>query len=276
MAPLVNDLYGVKRGRFGRVQDGKIIPCTTWITEVNIAPHEDDPNITRERALALKAKTTARYLCFFLNKGVTQLDFYAAAPNDAKLGDTELGLIQQNFLDYAKQPGAVYPANDAASTSPALAVTGRIAARMKQGLDPNLTQTRPLTVNALSDTHDHVQFRGDGTPAHPDLFDRDVFAFLPFQVNAHRFVIPYYVMTRDVTKDLAPEQFTLTVGGLHGDGATVTAYDPIQNRPVPVTVVKRAPNSLTLQVTASDYPYLLTVQEAGINAGQARGLSPTQ
>lgn len=257
MAPIVNDLFGTKRGRLGRVINGKVVPCSTWITEVNIGPVEDDPNVTPKRALAIKAKTTARYFCFFLNKGLTQLDLFAASG-----GDKDLGIVQDNFLDLAKKPGAVYPPDDAPYTAPALAVTGRIAARMRQGLDAKLTRTRPLSVAALSDTHDHVQFHGDGTPAHPDLFDRDVFAFLPFQVNAHRFVIPYYVMTRDVAKDLAPENFTLTVGGLHGGGATVTAFDPISNRPVTVSIVRRAPNALTLKLTAADYPYLLTVQEA--------------
>lgn len=258
MAPIVNTLGETKRGRYGRVVGGKIVPCSTWVTEVNIGPVEDDPGVTSERALAIKAKTTARYFCFFLNKGLTQMDLFAASG-----GDKDLGLVQDNFLAYAKQPGAVYPANDASYTAPALAVTGRIAAHMRQGLDPELSKPRPLSVTALSDTHDHVQFRGDGTPAHPDLYDRDVFAFLPFQVNARRFVIPYYVMTRDVAKDLVPEDFTITVGGLHGAGATVTAYDPIKNQIVPVTVVKRQPNALTLKLTAADYPYLLTVQEAG-------------
>ena len=258
MAPLVNDLFGTKRGRLGRVVNGQVVPCSTWITEVNIGPVEDDPAVTAPRALALKAKTTARYFCFFLNKGVTQMDLFAASG-----GDKDLGLVQDNFLDLAKKPDAVYPSDDAAYTSPALAVTGRIAALMTPGLDATLTRTRPLTITSLSDTHDHVQFHGDGTPAHPDLYDRDVFAFLPFQVNARRFVIPYYVMTRDAAKDLAPEDFTVVIGGLHAPGAMVTAYDPIKNVPIPVTVVKRAQDALTLKLRAADYPYLLTVQEAG-------------
>jgi hypothetical protein len=48
-----------------------------------------------------------------------------------------------------------------------------------------------LTLDSITDTHNHYQFAGAGTAAHPNLYDRDVFAFLPFQVNAKRFVIPY-------------------------------------------------------------------------------------
>jgi hypothetical protein len=85
-------------------------------------------------------------------------------------------------------------------------------------------------VVSISDKHDHYQFVGDGTAAHPNLYNRDVFAFLPYQVNSKRFVIPYYVMTRDVTKDLPPEQFTVQIKGIKGDGASVIAYDPMNDK----------------------------------------------
>jgi hypothetical protein len=133
---------------------------------------------------------------------------------------------------------------------------------MNQQVDANLTSTRPLQVASISDTHDHYQFAGDGTTAHPNLYNRDVFAFLPFQVNARRFIIPYYVMTRDITKDLPPEQFTVQIKGLKGNGASVSAYDPINNKEVPVVVKGKAQDSLSVNLTATDYPYLLTVQEA--------------
>jgi len=113
----------------------------------------------------------------------------------------------------------------------------------------------------VSDTHNHWQFAGDGTAAHPTLYDRDVFTFLPFQVNAHRFVIPYYVMTRDVLAPFKPEQFTVRIAGVHSAHAALTAYDPIKNVAVPVQVVQRDGAGLTVTLTAADYPYLLTIQE---------------
>ena len=113
---------------------------------------------------------------------------------------------------------------------------------MRPCLDPALilATTRKITLDQISDTHDHFQFAGDGTPAHPPLYDRDVFAFLPFQVNARTFVIPYYVMTRDVTHvynpaatgghqyDMPAENFTLTIGGLHGRGAPCDGLRPAE------------------------------------------------
>ena len=256
--PGVRDPFDKAHGRYARVIDGKVDPCWVWITEVMEGPVEDDPKISVARALALKAKSTARYFCFYLNKGVTQLDLFAAAG-----GDKDLGIVLDKFLAHASQPGAVYPADDRPYTSPALAVTARITARMRQHLDPALTvaTTRPLKVLSIRDTHDHYQFAGDGTPEHPNLYDRDVLAILPFQVNPTRFVIAYYVMTRDYTKDLAPEEFTVELGGVRGLAAQVEAYDPIRDRPASARVRRRAANALTLKLTAADYPYLLTIQE---------------
>ncbi|MDQ2731749.1 MAG: hypothetical protein M3Y56_08835 [Armatimonadota bacterium] len=258
LAPFTNTLYNTKIGRNDRVVDGVVKPVSVWITEVNEGPVEDDPKVTTERALALKAKSTARYFCFYLNKGVTQMELYGADG-----GDKDLGIVQDNFLDFLKKGATAYPADDRMYTSPALAVTGRIAEQMRQGLNPELTVTRPLEVLSVSDTHDHAQFIGDGTAAHPTLYDRDVLAILPFQSNNNRFVIPYYVMTRDFTKDLAPEKFQVKLRGIRAGDAVISCYDPIHDRAVPVTVRGRNGTTLDLELTAVDYPYLLTLSEPG-------------
>ncbi len=251
LAPIPNDVYGTRHDRDARPGN----PCTVWITEVNYAPNEDGVTDPAE-ALALKAKTTARYLAFLTNKGVDRLTFYAAAGSDLSLG-----MMQDNFLEYARK-NSTYPADDGPYTSPALRVMGRMAAKLGEGLDAGLTQTRALTVDGISDTHDHFQFAGDGTAAHPPLYDREVFALLPFQANARRFVIAYYVMTRDVKLPYAPREFAVEVSGINTRGATFTAYDPISDRAVPVKVAATGANTVRLGLTATDYPYLLIVNEA--------------
>ena len=266
MSPIVTEIYGTKHGR-----DARTPPVSTWITEVNIGPSDNIPGMDAATAQYLKGKTTARYFTFFLNKGVTLMTLY----NDADGGDKGLALESDAFLAFAKRAGATYPANDDSLTSPSLRVTGNIARKMRPGLDPTLTlkTTYPLTLDRIADTHDHVQFTGDGTSAHPPLYDRDVFAFLPFQVNAHTFAIPYYVMTRDVTHVYAPamtgghqydmpaEEFTLTIGGLPGRRAAVTAYDPLNDRPIAVTKIGGDARTLVVRVPAVDYPYLLMVRD---------------
>jgi hypothetical protein len=249
-SPITTDIYGTKHGRNARTS-GRV---ETWITEVNIAPNE--VGITnRDEALALKAKNAARYLCFYLNKGVTKLQFYVA------LGpDTEYGMMLESFATYAKQNSS-YPNDDAALTSPSLKVIKRITDTMKPDLDGTLASTRQLEVKSITDTHNHAQFAGDGSSNHPPLFDRELLAVLPYQVNAKRFVIPMYVMTRDVRTKLQPEQFTLELGGIQGAGVKLSLYDPINDKSLPVTLERGDANGIQFSLTLTDYPYLLTVEE---------------
>ena len=64
-------------------------------------------------------------------------------------------------------------------------------------------------------------------------------------MNPTKYVIAYYVMTVDVTVDLAPEQFTLSISGaVNFSPASISAYDPINNVGVPVTVITKSGSSL--------------------------------
>ena len=247
---ITTDIYGTKHGRNARTSG----VVETWITEVNIAPFEVGVT-NRDEALALKAKNAARYLCFYLNKGVTKFQFYSAIEPD--LG---YGMILESFATYAKQNSS-YPSDDTGFTSPALQVIGRITSTMKQGLDTSLGNTRQLEVKSISDTHSHAQFSGDGMSNHPTLFDREVLAVLPFQVNTKRFVIPLYVMTRDVQQKLEPENFKLELGGIQGSGVKLSLYDPILDKTVPVTLEQGDKNGIHFSLSVTDYPYLLIVQE---------------
>ncbi|CEK13211.1 hypothetical protein CWRG_00413 [Chthonomonas calidirosea] len=252
--PITNDIYRVAHGRYARVIDGHIVPCYTWITEVNMAPNEQ--GITdRRQALMLKAKTTARYLCFLLNKGIRRIYFFAALG-----GDLGLGLLQDNFLAYANTHTA-YPADDRAYVSPALQVVHRIVMKMQEGLDPSLVKTRPLAVLSWKGGEQQKVFVGDGSPAHPDLTYHDLFTFLPYQVNQHRFVIPYYVMTYDVVAPFKQETFVVKIGGVEGVQTQAFIYDPFSDNTIPVHVIARDVSSITVAMPAEDYPRLLILQE---------------
>jgi len=259
LAPLPTEIYRVAHGRLTRPGN----PCWCWITEVNYAPGEDgvtDP----AQALRLKAKASTRYFCFYLNKGVERLYLFAAGANDPKQGDLELGVLKQEFVDRTRTE-RTYPVEDAAWTSPALMAVRRIVDRMREGLDVKLQNTRPLELLSIADSHGAIQFQGDPKDlrARPTLFDRDVLAVLPFQVNARRFVIPFYVMSRDIRRDLPEEAFTVTLKGLAGKEAKVSAYDPILDRRQAVRVLAAEPQTLQLELLATDYPVLLEVEESG-------------
>jgi hypothetical protein len=256
MGPFTTTVAGAGHGRNARPGG----PVETWMTEANLAHNWSNmaSSMSADSIEQFKAKVVSRFVAFYLNKGVSQLFLFGV--NDTG-PDDDVNMVADNFLTLARRSGAAYPSNDASYTSSSLLVLRRMASMFSTGLDRAFTSTRPLTVASVSDSHNHLQFSGDGTAAHPPLYDREVLAILPFQVNAGRFVIPYYVMTRDVLQSLAPAAFTVRIDGLHGAGATVSAYDPIHDTTVPVEVITTSPDSLTVRLTATDYPYLLVVQE---------------
>jgi hypothetical protein len=256
MAPLATEIQGTKHGRFARPGN----PCWCWITEVNYAPGEDgvtDPSL----ALRLKAKAISRYRCFYLNKGVERLYLYGAVGNDPKLSDLELGVLKQAFANRTIQERD-YPADDGPWTSPALQTVRRIADRMRNGLDRGLKQMRKIELLAVTDQHNNKQFDGDPADlrARPPLLDRDVFAFLPFQVNARKFVTAFYVMTRDIKRDLPAEKFALTIRGLD-PRAHFSVYDPILDRRQKIRGLSGHGGAVIIELSARDYPALLEVEE---------------
>lgn len=95
---------------------------------------------------------------------------------------------------------------------------------------------------------------------HPTLYNREVSAFFPLQVNAHKFLIPYYVMTRDVPKELSPERYRIRLGDRTG-----------KERPSPYSIPTRKGFShssgsvdgspLFLTLSATDSPRFLITQE---------------
>jgi len=68
-------------------------------------------------------------------------------------------------------------------------------------------------------------------------------------------------MTRDLTKDLAAEEFTIKIRGIDGRWATVACYDPIADRDLPLDIKSATADELCLKLEAADYPYLLIIQE---------------
>ena len=257
------DAYGNLHGENSRVINGQVVPCTVFVSETGVMPAQVGVTDSAS-AMLLKAKGDSRLLAFYLNKGASEVDLFAASG----LADWDFGILSNKFVLYATvwflNPNPVYPNPDTPYVSPALTLIGNMVSQMQVGLDGsiNSSNARPLNVTNIVSSNSYVQFNGDGTTKHPPGYDRELFAFLPCQVNAHRFVIPYYVMTVNIAQPLAPETFTIDFTGVNGTGATITAYDPLNNVTVPVTTNSASSNEVNLTLTAADYPYLLIVQEA--------------
>ena len=249
LSPYTTRVYGVPHGRYTHPPGGR--PPQVWVTEWNLDPgdalgaDEAGPLTPIERHL--QAKAALRALVAYVNKGVGAFFYYAAL-------DTRLGLIDPHAPGGGETIGAI--------------------ARLLDGFAgaEQLRRTRPLKLLRIGDFANRVQFAGDGTPAHPPLYDRDVLAFLPFQVTAGRYVIAAYVMTRDIARryrpssrrpggafDLPPETFRLVISGLGRCDLRVSMTDPLLGGQQPLRKVACSRSALTVDVPLTDSPRLLRI-----------------
>jgi hypothetical protein len=248
LSPITTTIYGVPHGRNTKPA-GADQPPAVWVTETNIVSGEAG-DVTAADKRHLQAKATLRSLVSFVNKGVSALYFYA-------VNDGDFAMVDPNAPDGGETMTAVH--------------------RLVEALrgPSSIAERRSLTLQAIADRDDHRQFDGDGTAGHPPLYNRDVVAVLPFQVDSNRFVVPAYVMTRDMARlykptapasdvaryDLPPETYRLTLGGVRGDRLMARATDPLTGSAVPVTIVSRAPDQAVLEVPLTDSPRLLVLSD---------------
>jgi hypothetical protein len=263
LSPITTKLSGTPHGRFTGAADWQ--PPAVWVTEWNMDPWGTDltnPGNVRH----MQAKAVLRFLCAWVNKGLSAVHFYAA-----KAGD--LALVDPSFFDAVHQRGGGYPGDDAGGET--MMAVRRLSASLA-GAGP-ISQPQSVSLQEIGDYEGRRQFEGDGTAAHPPLYDRDVVGFFPYQVNSHRFVIPTYVMTRSIAKlyrpdapasdrtryDQPEERFRLTIGGLRiTRELEVRATDPLSGRPVPTRVVSHAGDSVVVELPLTDSPRLLMVDES--------------
>ena len=280
VAPFTTYVYGYPHGRFVHAPGGE--PVEKWITEFNMSTGRGVPmapdGITPESSVTLsaadrthfQAKALLRDLVAMVGKGFSRDYFFHASPHSGYLN-----LVSQEFLSAAEQHPGSYPPD---------ALGGEILTGLRnlmapfQGPGPS-GAARQLKLLSITQSGNHAQFGGDGTAAHPPLYDRDVLAVLPFQSSPTRFVIPVYVMTRDLLTlyrpqapssevsrfDLPDENFQITLGNLPESSAqpTVSAYDPLRNQSTPARLVSREGGTGVFEFAATDYPRLLTIDFAG-------------
>jgi hypothetical protein len=295
LSPITTDLYNVKHGRNTRPAwpGGRSAPAPQmWITEVNLDPNGADPGdlaayiagrhkpvapgLTPADADRMKAKAVLRYLTCYVNKGPVRFYFFAAK-DDNPLG---LNLVSRAFFDYLKAHRNAYPAGDALLTSPTMRAVRHLMAAMPGGI--NLKHPRALSLLQIAEDHGHFQFDGDPATAgqtpnpHPPLYNRECLAFLPFQSADNQFVIPIYVMTRNLARlyrpdapatdparfDMPAEVYRLTIGGIRGTGAKVSLYDPLNGTTIPVKTLGAGADRLIVEIALTDSPRLLTITES--------------
>jgi len=273
IAPITTKIYGLEHGREVGPVGGA--PVQKWMTEYNLSPGKGvvmDADGTTPAGVSMtsadrahfEAKALTRSLVASVNKGLSREYFFAAAPGP-------LSLIGKHFFEELEAHPETYPGTQAGSET--LDAFRDLMAHF-QGPGPE-GPARQLKLDSIAQEGNHAQFAGDGTAAHPTLYDRDVLAVLPFQSSPTKFVIPVYVMTRDlmtlyepakpesdVTRfDLPPENFTIKLSNLPaGEAPQVSAYDPLRHESTPARLVSSTGETAEFEIAATDYPRLLTLE----------------
>lgn len=272
LSPSSSLIAGVNHGRHSHPAGSP--PPEMWITEVNLPAGHGPPvpgGITQAGIRHVESKSILRYLVSFVNKGVTAIDFYAAKGGD-------MALIEEDFFRAVKASPEIYPGDSAGGET--IDAVRRLTAAM--GGAEEISAHRSLSLKGLTDYSSNIQFEGDGSADYPPLYNRDVFAFFPFQVTSTRFVIPIYVMTRNAAEvqrpelaasdptrfDLPPEPYRLNIEGIDGTAATVSATDPLTGESVPVEVISGSEDNIVVAVSVTDSPRLLTIDDDGTDTGE--------
>ena len=214
-----------------------------YITEHGVVPAECGVTDADE-AWRVKTYCALRSFCLWMNKGIDVLHYFQAADKPAGMGLLPPD-INQLPVDVRW--------NDVA-TPPMRAI--RAMCDVFAGAEP-VENPVHLDVDVEPIGATGQIFAGDGD--HPPLNHQDVFAFLPFQTNARRLVIPVYVISYDVTQRMPEEMYRLTIRGLDGEARTVWLIDPITGGREQLQPTADL-TSLRVDVKVADYPRLLVVQ----------------
>jgi hypothetical protein len=274
IAPLTTDIGRLEHGRYVGPAGGG--PVQKWVTQYDFAPSgypvgpDGETPLPSVRLTAadrerFQAKALLRSLVAMVSAGVTRMYFSAAGPGAPRLVGPEF------WADLRRDP-AHYPA---VATAGQTLNAFRDLLGMLRGPGPEGNPAR-LALLSITQSGHHAQFSGDGTAAHPSLYDRDALAVFPYQSSPTRFVVAVYVMTRDMLTlyrpgepadqdtrfDLPEERFRITLAGLpeSGTSPSVAAYDPLQDRPASARLISRHGGTAQFEIAATDYPRLLTIQ----------------
>jgi len=248
---------------------------TKLATESNVSI--TDPSLNQlEQFLATKA--LLRIYSFYSNKGIETVNIYAAKSNDH-----QFSVIAEEFFKALNNNNGELTPEIEKLAGPQLAAMKNVTNIMRQG--ESIESPRKLQVIDIKVPNPILQFKGDGTQAHPDVFNVQDLAVLPTQLSNNRFAIGYYVATQHFTKayhykysvtdprryEMPDQYFEITLMNIKGNGSKISVYDPITNNNIPVSVTRRTSNTISIKMPAVDYPRYLMINE---NETGAQVLNP--
>ncbi|MFC5701748.1 PA14 domain-containing protein [Cohnella faecalis] len=270
--------------RYANPGNGK--QAEVWMTETNwwrwpfaqkvvlaAKVSETDPRLI-SLMQNIGAKATLRTFTFYSHKGVKTVDMYAA-----KSGDLSHGVFSDAF--FKELAANNYRLTDSARrlAGPQIQTLIRTAKLMRMG--NKIENPRPIEVTKLVELNERIALKGNGTEEHPNTYNRDDFAILPFQLTENKFAIGYYVVTRDLTKEwqkdrslldpqryaMPAQKFEITLSNIDGNRASVYSYDPLTDKRIQMGISAKTDTTLTVEVESVDYPRFLIVEESRSIAG---------
>jgi hypothetical protein len=264
LSPYTTMIENNPHGAQTRPAPGDAAP-TMWVTEDGLNGSEAEAfGLPAADLPEMQAKAALRFYTAYASEGAQAIDLFAAN------GGPNWNLVSSAFLNAAQADPSSYPS---VSGGPVMSAVSRMVSTLA-GAQP-ISSPHQLSLESIaSDNNSDVQFVGDGTAVHPNLFNRDVLAFFPFQVSQYKFVSSVYVMSSDLTHrytnnpapgmtsyDMPPENFRLTIGNLNGQTANVSLYDPLTGTQQPAGIIARSAHQITVQLQATDSPRMLTITD---------------
>jgi hypothetical protein len=197
----------------------------------------DEPGAWRLKTLCL-----TRSCALWLNKGIDALHYFSAFEKEPR----SFGILPPTLPSLP--PDGEF---EKVATPPMRALRNLTAVFRGSTF---LEKTIPLQVEAVAlGEPQEIIFPGDDR--HPPLWLRDALAVLPFQPDAHKHIVALYLMTRDATRPLSPQNFRLKFSGVLT--RRVRFYDPLENKDIPAQFQVSEGNVTELTLPLVDYPRLL-------------------
>ncbi|WP_068773916.1 PA14 domain-containing protein [Paenibacillus sp. FJAT-26967] len=218
----------------------------------------------------IATKSTLRNYVFQSHKGLERLYTYVARENH----DVTSAVLPVAFYDELAKNNFVLNDTVRAKIGPQLTAVKNTVNLLKGG--EKIDNLRKLNVAEVIEHKPRLVFKGDGTPNHPDYYNREDLVIAPFQLKPNKFAIGYYVASRNLTQawdltkgaldparyDFPDQTFEVTLKNINTVSPQVSAYDPVTNTSIPVTVTGTTADSIKVKLTTSDYPRFLIIEES--------------
>src|SRR6266446_3149540 len=216
----------------------------------------------------IQAKALMRIFPFYSHKGVQLVSIYTLQDNN----DNGFSLLPLSFITALMANNGVLTSGIAAQVGLPLLSLGNLVNFLKS-LQSTLTTLVPLTVTSINEFDPVLVFSGDGTAVHPDRYQGENFAILPFQASDSVYAIFCYAATNEMCYDYEvnsdpintsnyqmPDQYyDVCITGFKNRVTSCRQYDTLTMSYISDAPFTYINSVLTVRLTSTDYSRILVV-----------------